>query len=1118
MRNGDDGTPGAPGDTALRQNDLLPPDQPGLTPAEKTWTFMFYFGGDVEGMEKIIGDEIDLLEQVPAHEAEKNTVNIVVQHDRFSPEATLKIPKGANWGTWGNTRRGIVVPDQKNTDDNSPNGCSTAFYPVNENSDSEYSTGEASTLSAFITWAKETAPADHYALILFGHSASGIFGCLGDLTAAVQTSVLTGKPIKDWIKPDELQQALSGKNIDILVLDCCQLMSIETVAQLRGCCTYLIGSQAKSVSVNIKDVFVGSAFQYRAGLEKLVRASDRITPEQVAKLFIDVNVNTTASVIYMNDGYIESLLFHMKEYFNIWKSGGASSCISTNWNKVSVSQTRRKTVRRIFSKVVIDNQYMDLWWAVASTRAACGKGDPELARISEAVLRDLEAIVAYNKAFSSEYQGVSIFYKHPDVSSDLLNAYRRAPFEFLSKTGYLDCLWPVPVRTVTPGTGDSLSKALPLALTPHEFSTFEVHMDAPLTESYFSVNAEAGTGIVVEAGGMGLSEHAKMSLTLYSPESKSVLETFTGAEASLGGDAGGAVSSGVLTLPDAGTYGIKVGVLDNIADGATRFLLSLRLGDPESLHARAEVVPSSCSFVSEVGHSSQQFVDLRNTGLTALTITEILLPENTPFETDTWSLGEGDVLYPGDSRQLGIIFFPEKAGVYEGEIRIATDSSATPTITIPVSGQASVGTCSLQVYLGPEAAVQAGAQWRREEGAWNDSGAREPGILAGTYGITFTDIVGWLSPPPMEVTVSGNATVVKNGLTLYTAMKEGTGAIRVLLQPDTVTPADSKWRRVGTPSWMNAGTAENHVPAGWYDVEFAPVQGWKTPEPRTVRVTEGQTTCLHLHYEPGSDAIEGEGETLEGETPEGELQEGETVEPKEGEVQEGEIVEPREGDLPEGEIVEPKEGELQEGEIVEPREGEAQEGEIVEPREGELPEGEIVVPREGELPEGEIVEPKEGEVQEGEPVEGEVQEGELNEGETEEGESSVEGEGEPPIEGEPPVEQVTVPDSIGKSRDEAVTLLQALGLQVVVQEENSKAPKDEVIVQDPASGAEATPGDTITLTVSTGDSGSLCGCGPRAKSGGNYKGDLVLLLLLSLVLIVSNVAQRKTNTAVARKA
>jgi hypothetical protein len=663
VQNGNNGTPGAPGDTALRQNDLLPPDQPGLTPAEKTWTFMFYFGGDEKGMDEDIMYEIDLLERVPVYKAELNTVNIVVQHDRYAPEATNKIPEDAAWGTWGNTRRAIVVPDQRNDGKNClVNGCSTAFYPVNENSDSEYSTGEASTLSAFITWAKETAPADKYALIIFGHSAAGIFGCMGDLTDALATSVHDDKPIKDWLEPTDVQKALSNNTVDILILDTCQMMSIETVAQLRGCCTYLIGCQARarSNSMNTDNATVGSRFQYRAALEQLVfEKNSKQTPEQVSKTFLSVNVNDTVSIIDMNVNHIDQLLIHMKEYFEVWKSRGSASCISTNWNRISLSQTRKKY---FFSKELVDKEYTDLWSEFISTRWVCGKYDAELARASDNVLKDLDSIVARNKAFSSDYQGVSILFKHPDSRSDILKDYRKASFEFLSKTGYVDCLWPIPELRAAPGTGDSLSKALPLALTSNEHNTFEVHMDAPLTESYFSVNAEAGMGIAVEAGGMGLSEHAKMSLTLYPPESKSVLETFTGEEACLGGYAGGRVSSGVLTLPDAGTYGIKVAILDNTAAGATRFLLSLRPGDPESLHARAEVVPSSCSFVGEVGYSSQKFVDIRNTGLTALTITEILLPENTPFETDTWSLGEGDVLYPGDSRQLGIIFFPEKAG------------------------------------------------------------------------------------------------------------------------------------------------------------------------------------------------------------------------------------------------------------------------------------------------------------------------------------------------------------------------------------------------------------------------------------------------------------------------
>jgi len=126
-------------------------------------------------------------------------------------------------------------------------------------------------------------------------------------------------------------------------------------------------------------------------------------------------------------------------------------------------------------------------------------------------------------------------------------------------------------------------------------------------------------------------------------------------------------------------------------------------------------------------------------------------------------------------------------------------------------------------------------------------------------------------------------------------------------------------------------------------------------------------------------------------------------------------------------------------------------------------------------------------VETGEPVEGEPVEGEAVEGE--------------PVEGEPPVERVTVPDVIGKSKDEAIALLKEMGLQVVVQEENNKAPKDEVVTQAPAAGIAIDKGATVTLMISTGYSGSLCGCGPATENKGGHKSDLILLVLLSFVLL-----------------
>ena len=55
-------------------------------------------------------------------------------------------------------------------------------------------------------------------------------------------------------------------------------------------------------------------------------------------------------------------------------------------------------------------------------------------------------------------------------------------------------------------------------------------------------------------------------------------------------------------------------------------------------------------------------------------------------------------------------------------------------------------------------------------------------------------------------------------------------------------------------------------------------------------------------------------------------------------------------------------------------------------------------------------------------------------------------------------EQVAVPDVVGLSRDSAQDSLRGEGLKVVVREEPSDKPEDEVISQDPAAGTEVDAG------------------------------------------------------------
>lgn len=63
---------------------------------------------------------------------------------------------------------------------------------------------------------------------------------------------------------------------------------------------------------------------------------------------------------------------------------------------------------------------------------------------------------------------------------------------------------------------------------------------------------------------------------------------------------------------------------------------------------------------------------------------------------------------------------------------------------------------------------------------------------------------------------------------------------------------------------------------------------------------------------------------------------------------------------------------------------------------------------------------------------------------------------------------ITVPNVVGKNVNEAKSTLARLGLTVELQKEEADLPKDQVVTQDPLDGSGAEPGDTVTLTVSSG--------------------------------------------------
>ena len=64
----------------------------------------------------------------------------------------------------------------------------------------------------------------------------------------------------------------------------------------------------------------------------------------------------------------------------------------------------------------------------------------------------------------------------------------------------------------------------------------------------------------------------------------------------------------------------------------------------------------------------------------------------------------------------------------------------------------------VQVDIEPAGAVSDGAQWRLNDDVWRDPGETVTGLASGEYTVAFSQIPGWLTPPPQQATITAGDT------------------------------------------------------------------------------------------------------------------------------------------------------------------------------------------------------------------------------------------------------------------------------------------------------------------------------------------------------------------------
>lgn len=194
----------------------------GAGTASAKWTYLVYMSAD-NNLSSAALKDINEMEKIGS----SADVNVVVQVD-FSSEYSPNV-YGNNPPT---TARGLI------TKDNDPNQISSQLRSTGSNLDM----GNKQTLADFIAWAKQTYPAQNYALVLWSHGAGWK---ISRATGGVQRGALQDETAGSFMRLPDIASAIrqSGTKFGLINFDACLMGMVEVAKHLQGSADYLVASE-----------------------------------------------------------------------------------------------------------------------------------------------------------------------------------------------------------------------------------------------------------------------------------------------------------------------------------------------------------------------------------------------------------------------------------------------------------------------------------------------------------------------------------------------------------------------------------------------------------------------------------------------------------------------------------------------------------------------------------------------------------------------------------------------------------------------------------------------------------------------------------------------------------
>ena len=219
------------------------------------WTIMVYMTSS--DLEQFAFSDINELEQAVARLP--GSVNVAILWDQSASRTSFPTGNDSQ-AAWSSIGKAFVRPD---LDDSK---IASSFEILGE-----LNTGNSATLTGFINWAANEAPAEHYALISWDHGA-GILGSNFDNS--------DNQP-SDNLKISEFEIGIAASVVprfDVLAFDACLMSMVEVGYNLRSVADVLVGSQ-EAVGTN--------GYNYLTTFSNLMENPRLIDSEQLASNIVN---------------------------------------------------------------------------------------------------------------------------------------------------------------------------------------------------------------------------------------------------------------------------------------------------------------------------------------------------------------------------------------------------------------------------------------------------------------------------------------------------------------------------------------------------------------------------------------------------------------------------------------------------------------------------------------------------------------------------------------------------------------------------------------------------------------------------------------------------------------